>query len=209
MPSPLARGRDAFRGAGGPPRGAGRPARALAGFARTGTTLRAGHGGARCALSSDGQQQKFSQHLHCPDCNITYRDPVPNLFSFNSPLGRVRSVRGLGAPLASIWTWSSRPPQNPGTGGYQTLEWPEHDVRTPHAHGVLRQARHPHRCALCATHRGAAAGPVRRRWWRVRGHSWLVRLAGDAHVSHAHPHFPGQVPQLRHLLRVPRRPLEG
>src|SRR5439155_8535641 len=22
---------------------------------------------------SDGQQQKFSQHLHCPDCNITYR----------------------------------------------------------------------------------------------------------------------------------------
>ena len=47
----------------------------------------------------DGQQQKFSQHLHCPDCNITYRDPVPNLFSFNSPLGACEVCQGFGRTI--------------------------------------------------------------------------------------------------------------
>ncbi|MGQ4810067.1 UvrABC system protein A [Candidatus Entotheonellaceae bacterium PAL068K] len=44
----------------------------------------------------DGQTLKFSQRLHCPDCNITYRDPVPNLFSFNSPLGACDTCQGFG-----------------------------------------------------------------------------------------------------------------
>ncbi len=43
--------------------------------------------------------RKFSQHLHCPDCNITYRDPVPNLFSFNSPLGACDECRGFGRTI--------------------------------------------------------------------------------------------------------------
>ena len=47
----------------------------------------------------DGQQQKFSQHLHCPECNITYRDPVPNLFSFNSPLGACEVCQGFGRTI--------------------------------------------------------------------------------------------------------------
>ena len=47
----------------------------------------------------DGQQQKFSQHLHCPDCNLTYRDPVPNLFSFNSPLGACEVCQGFGRTI--------------------------------------------------------------------------------------------------------------
>ena len=42
---------------------------------------------------------KFSQHLHCPTCNITYRDPVPNLFSFNSPLGACETCRGFGRSI--------------------------------------------------------------------------------------------------------------
>ncbi|MCZ6875479.1 MAG: excinuclease ABC subunit A, partial [bacterium] len=42
---------------------------------------------------------KFSQHLHCPICNITYRDPVPNLFSFNSPLGACETCRGFGRSI--------------------------------------------------------------------------------------------------------------
>jgi excinuclease ABC subunit A len=48
---------------------------------------------------SDGQSQKFSQHLHCPECNITYRDPVPNLFSFNSPLGACEVCQGFGRTI--------------------------------------------------------------------------------------------------------------
>jgi excinuclease ABC subunit A len=47
----------------------------------------------------DGQQLKFSQHLHCPECNITYRDPVPNLFSFNSPLGACEVCQGFGRTI--------------------------------------------------------------------------------------------------------------
>jgi excinuclease ABC subunit A len=42
---------------------------------------------------------KFSQHLHCPECNITYRDPVPNLFSFNSPLGACETCQGFGRTI--------------------------------------------------------------------------------------------------------------
>jgi excinuclease ABC subunit A len=46
-----------------------------------------------------GNPLKFSQHLHCPDCNIMYRDPVPNLFSFNSPLGACEACQGFGRTI--------------------------------------------------------------------------------------------------------------
>ncbi|MEW6378155.1 MAG: excinuclease ABC subunit UvrA [bacterium] len=39
---------------------------------------------------------RFSSHLHCPYCDLAYRDPVPNLFSFNSPLGACPTCRGFG-----------------------------------------------------------------------------------------------------------------
>ncbi len=47
----------------------------------------------------DGDQLKFSQHFHCPDCNLTYRDPVPNTFSFNSPLGACDECQGFGRTI--------------------------------------------------------------------------------------------------------------
>ena len=43
---------------------------------------------------------RFSADLHCPDCDIHYRDPVPNLFSFNSPLGACETCRGFGRTIA-------------------------------------------------------------------------------------------------------------
>src|SRR5512139_359386 len=39
---------------------------------------------------------KFSSDLHCPDCDIHYRDPLPSLFSFNSPIGACDACRGFG-----------------------------------------------------------------------------------------------------------------
>jgi len=39
---------------------------------------------------------RFSSDLHCPDCDLHYRDPFPNLFSFNSPLGACETCRGFG-----------------------------------------------------------------------------------------------------------------
>jgi excinuclease ABC subunit A len=41
-------------------------------------------------------REPFSNQLHCPHCDISYRDPVPNLFSFNSPLGACETCRGFG-----------------------------------------------------------------------------------------------------------------
>ena len=46
-----------------------------------------------------GQPLRFSQHLHCPSCDLTYRDPVPNLFSFNSPLGACQTCQGFGRTI--------------------------------------------------------------------------------------------------------------
>ena len=46
-----------------------------------------------------GEVLKFSQHLHCPHCDITYRDPGPNLFSFNSPLGACETCQGFGRTI--------------------------------------------------------------------------------------------------------------
>ncbi|HWH79027.1 MAG TPA: hypothetical protein VNT76_16705 [Candidatus Binatus sp.] len=42
------------------------------------------------------RREPFSNMLHCPHCDIFYREPVPNLFSFNSPLGACETCRGFG-----------------------------------------------------------------------------------------------------------------
>ncbi len=48
----------------------------------------------------DGFQEiHFSQDFHCPSCDIHYPDPVPNLFSFNNPLGACESCKGFGRTI--------------------------------------------------------------------------------------------------------------
>ena len=39
---------------------------------------------------------RFSSDLHCAPCDLSYRDPFPTLFSFNSPLGACPTCRGFG-----------------------------------------------------------------------------------------------------------------
>lgn len=46
--------------------------------------------------TEDVTAHHFSADLHCARCDIHYRDPVPNLFSFNSPLGACETCRGFG-----------------------------------------------------------------------------------------------------------------
>src|SRR5207237_5834982 len=43
--------------------------------------------------------RKFSNDLHCADCDIHYRDPVPSLFSFNSPICACDACRGFGRTI--------------------------------------------------------------------------------------------------------------
>ncbi|MBK6004922.1 excinuclease ABC subunit UvrA [Ramlibacter ginsenosidimutans] len=39
---------------------------------------------------------KFSTGLHCPESDIRYADPMPSMFSFNSPVGACEVCRGFG-----------------------------------------------------------------------------------------------------------------
>jgi len=40
--------------------------------------------------------ESFSTRLVCERCGIRYRDPVPSMFSFNSPMGACETCRGFG-----------------------------------------------------------------------------------------------------------------
>ncbi len=64
------------------------------------TALRMGAGHlAVYVMNAEGQNAdiwKYSDRLHCADCNIEYTDPLPSSFSFNSPLGACEACRGFG-----------------------------------------------------------------------------------------------------------------
>ena len=48
------------------------------------------------AVQTAGEDILFSRHLSCPVCNISYEEPAPNSFSFNSPYGACPTCNGLG-----------------------------------------------------------------------------------------------------------------
>jgi len=63
-----------------------------------------GHG--KCAVynhDEPSQHWKFSSGLHCAHCDIHYKDPQPNLFSFNSALGACDTCRGFGRTIGIDW----------------------------------------------------------------------------------------------------------
>ncbi len=43
-----------------------------------------------------GRPRRFSTELHCAVCNISYGEPTPSMFSFNSPVGACDRCRGFG-----------------------------------------------------------------------------------------------------------------
>jgi excinuclease ABC subunit A len=57
--------------------------------------LHLGHGTLAVHIP-DSETLLFSTRLHCPYCDISYQDPNPNLFSFNSPIGACETCRGFG-----------------------------------------------------------------------------------------------------------------
>ena len=60
--------------------------------------LRGGQGCLSVHASQDAGELtwNYSAGLHCPDCNLTYSEPTPSLFSFNSPIGACDTCRGFG-----------------------------------------------------------------------------------------------------------------
>ena len=48
------------------------------------------------ATTTVGAVWRYSSNLHCAECDISYTEPNPSLFSFNSPLGACDTCRGFG-----------------------------------------------------------------------------------------------------------------
>ena len=61
--------------------------------------LAAGRGRAEVAVGGGPALLRFSTALECPRCDIAWRDPIPNLFSFNSPIGACDTCRGFGREM--------------------------------------------------------------------------------------------------------------
>jgi len=57
------------------------------------------------ATADEGEPEvwKFSTGLHCPDSDIRYADPIPSMFSFNSPVGACAVCRGFGRVIGVDW----------------------------------------------------------------------------------------------------------
>jgi excinuclease ABC subunit A len=60
------------------------------------TAFSAGGGRAAVFFPDDGRLLRFNQNFACPDCHITYEEPDPRLFSFNSPVGACPECQGFG-----------------------------------------------------------------------------------------------------------------
>ncbi len=58
--------------------------------------FRFGKGSMAVVYPDSGEIEPHSEDLVCARCNISLREPVPNLFSFNSPLGACDACRGFG-----------------------------------------------------------------------------------------------------------------
>ncbi|HEX5421827.1 MAG TPA: excinuclease ABC subunit UvrA, partial [Gammaproteobacteria bacterium] len=58
----------------------------------------AGHA-AVVPMEDHDAEARFSSGLHCADCDRAYSEPVPNSFSFNSPVGACETCRGFGRTI--------------------------------------------------------------------------------------------------------------
>ncbi len=46
------------------------------------------------------EARRFSNRLHCAECDLDYREPSPALFSFNNPVGACPACKGFGRVIA-------------------------------------------------------------------------------------------------------------
>src|ERR1035437_7855421 len=59
-------------------------------------SLQLGNGLLFLLLNDNGEQVQYSRQLMCEDTGISYEEPSPNTFSFNSPYGASPVCKGLG-----------------------------------------------------------------------------------------------------------------
>ena len=54
-------------------------------------------------LGKGGRWARYSAGLRCAHCGVTHRKPIPNLFSFNSPIGACEPCSGFGRVTGIDW----------------------------------------------------------------------------------------------------------
>jgi len=60
------------------------------------TAMRLGKGTVAVQDNEKGTYRTYSRQLMCPDSGLSYEEPSPNTFSFNSPYGACPTCKGLG-----------------------------------------------------------------------------------------------------------------
>ncbi|CAN5372686.1 excinuclease ABC subunit UvrA [soil metagenome] len=86
------------------------------------TTLKQGKGSMMVLDEYDNKVRHLSQHLMCPTTGISYDEPAPNSFSFNSPYGACPKCNGLGTiPEIDIKTVIPDPTRSIKQGGIAPL----------------------------------------------------------------------------------------
>lgn len=86
------------------------------------TALKQGKGTMMVLNEKDGKIRHLSQHLMCPVSGISYDEPAPNTFSFNSPYGACPTCNGMGTiPEIDIKTVIPDPSKSIKQGGITPL----------------------------------------------------------------------------------------
>ena len=151
-------------------------------------------------------EQAFSNRLECATCQIVYKEPVPNLFSFNSPLGACEKCKGFGRtidldlelvvpdPGLSLKDGAVKPWR------IKAAQWERREL-----FAFCKQRRIPTGVPwrdLSAEQQGLILDGDGE-YYGVRG--WFS-VVGDQDLQDARPGVPGPLPGLFPVRRVSRRP---
>ena len=106
-------------------------------------------------VAPEGQPEKvMSQHRACHHCGISFPEPSPQLFSFNSPQGMCPECSGLGTRMEMDPSWWCRTRTSPSTRA-RSSRWAR-SARAP-AGAPTSCARWRASAASTSTSRGVAA----------------------------------------------------
>ncbi len=91
--------------------------------------------GRALAIDEAGESLTFATGLVCTHCDVTFSDPTPGMFSFNSPVGACETCRGFGRVMGVDWEKVFDPRLSLEGGGIlawkgKSTEWERGQLKT-------------------------------------------------------------------------------
>ena len=147
--------------------------------------------------------RRFSAALECPRCRTAWRDPIPNLFSFNSPIGACDTCRGFGREMGIDYDLVI--PDERLTLREGAIKPLQTKTYLPYQRYLLKQAERvgvpddvPWRDLRPEEREWVIEGDGRRRdghWFGVRGYfAWLERKSYRMHIRVLLSRYRGYLP---------------